>query len=253
MIEFRCCIDRLMSQPKAACQILLISLLLFLPNRREGVTLPQIDPQAPSRFDAPIWGGVAFVIGVLLVGGCALVLFNIFLQHGFSFEALILLPFAGIGVYFLNFSYRRFLFLRKNSRKPESSLYDSSSVKVRDIPRIYTSLKHSGSDGSFAAIMPTKRTKKSEDVVNLQFSIEDGSIGFDWVLISEVNIEDRGRFEALAKSRRFDVRESMMNGVQYLRTTDRNAANLCQMVLSDLYSLSADAELDLIVEGFSWP
>jgi len=223
------------------------------PDSPRDTALPKLDPQSPDRLPTFIVGVIAFAIGVVLTGAGCLAAYSLLTGEEYSSEVFGVLLFGVLGLYLLRFSYRAMSFLLKSSAKSGSSLPSPPSIKVRDIPRIYSSLKRTGTDGSFAAIMPSKRPKKSQDVANLQFSIENGSIGFDWVLLSEVNIEDRDRFEALAKSRRFDIREMTMNGVQYLRTTNGNAASLCQTVLSELYSIPSDAEIDLIVEGFSWP
>jgi hypothetical protein len=141
----------------------------------------------------------------------------------------------------------------------ESSMISSpasssvSNISVLQIPAVYESLRTTGGDGSFAALMPSTAPGKRKEPVNLQFSIEDGRIGFDWVLLAPTNIADRTNFEALAESLRFKLTEVTANNVKYLRTTDSRSVELCTKVLSDLYSVPETARIDLIAEGFEWP
>jgi hypothetical protein len=130
---------------------------------------------------------------------------------------------------------------------------DESTIRVSEIPAVFAQLKATGSEGSFAVFIPTPEQSDSDESVNIQFSIENGSTGLDWVLISPVNVRDREKFEDIARRSRFDYRETEMNGVRYLRTEDRKSDDLCIKLFSDIYSLTDQDAVGLIVESFEWP
>ena len=124
-------------------------------------------------------------------------------------------------------------------------------VTIDQIPDIYQALKSTGSDGSFAVLIPSP-LPGDEEAVNIQFSIENGSIGLDWVLLSPVNIRDKEQFVALLKSHRASHREIESNGCVYIRTEDRQAPLICQKVLEEMYGVTGKIGVDLIVESFTW-
>lgn len=125
-------------------------------------------------------------------------------------------------------------------------------IRVADIPAVFAQLKKTGSDGSFAVFMPAPEPD-SDDALNIQFSIENGTIGLDWVLLSPVNVRDQDKFKKAADELRFRYRETEKNGVRYLRTEDGRADELCVKLLSEVYGLSDHDSVDLIAEDFEWP
>lgn len=127
----------------------------------------------------------------------------------------------------------------------------TDTVSLADIPRVYEALKATGQDGSFAAFMPPK-LKSDEDCLNIQFSVENGSVGLDWVLISPVNIRDKNKFIELLDAKRIPYREHEMNNVSYVRIEDGRSAKVCQSVLEEMYGVSGRIGIELIIEGFEW-
>ena len=125
-------------------------------------------------------------------------------------------------------------------------------VSVSSIPEVYSKLERTGADGSFAVFIPTPQQSRSDEALNIQFSIENGVVGLDWVLISSVNIRDRDGFEDLARSKRIQLREVKSNNVRYLRTEVRDAPSLCMDVLKTLYGLAESDTVGLLVENFEW-
>jgi hypothetical protein len=61
------------------------------------------------------------------------------------------------------------------------------TVSLAEIPRVYEALQSTGEDGSWAGLIPPKSDSDDEHL-NVQFSIENGAIGFDWFLVSSINI-----------------------------------------------------------------
>jgi hypothetical protein len=135
----------------------------------------------------------------------------------------------------------------------KSRVAEQHVVRLADIPQVYDKLKSQGSDRSFAVFMFSDRGKLGEDgQVNLQFSIENGSVGLDWVLIGPVNIRDEDRIYSFLKARGSAPTRLEESGVSYLRTEQGDLVHLCQHILKGLYGVKADEDIDLVPEGFAW-
>jgi len=127
-------------------------------------------------------------------------------------------------------------------------------VKVADVPTIFEKLKTTGKDSSFAVFVFVPPGSTSErDAINIQFSIDQGKIGVDWVLLGQPNIRDQEKFTRFAKSLGYTVSEREMNNVQFFRIENGDLPTLCQGTISDLYAVPQGTDLLLIPEGFTWP
>jgi len=136
----------------------------------------------------------------------------------------------------------------------KSRIVKGAKVKIADIPAIFDKLKATGKDANFVAFCFGASEKSSTDnTVNVQFSIEGGRIGFDWVLLAPQNIRDNDKFVQFAGKLGYKAFECEGNDVKYLRVEDGDLPKLCEATIRDLYSISSDTELDLIPEGFKWP
>jgi hypothetical protein len=136
----------------------------------------------------------------------------------------------------------------------KSRIVTGAKVKMADISAIFDKLKATGKDANFAVFVFTPPGKKSpDDAINVQFSIEGGRIGFDWVLLGPANIRDKEKFVQLAGSLGYKVLTCEGNKVKYLRVEDGDLPKLCEASIRDLYSIPLDEVLELIPEGFEWP
>lgn len=134
-----------------------------------------------------------------------------------------------------------------------SRIAPTYKVTVSDIPRVLTALCVARSLPAFAVFMFAKPgSSNADDAVNLQFSLENGKAGFDWVLVAPVNIEDQTRFAAFAQAAGYEPKLAEMNRVQYLRVENGDLAQLCRQVITGMYGLSESEQMDMIVEGFEW-
>src|SRR5262245_28711837 len=86
-------------------------------------------------------------------------------------------------------------------------------VTASDIPQVISQLQRSGKDGHFAVLMFVPPGSSDGEPVNLQYSIERGAVGLDWVLISPRNIADQPKVSQLASKLGFLLDEHEMNGV----------------------------------------
>ena len=131
---------------------------------------------------------------------------------------------------------------------------DTPSCDVSQIPAVFDRLKKDGKDESFAIFMfQPPNQPRPKDVINIQFSIEDGRVGLDWCLIGPSNIRDKEKFERCISmcGSKSQLREA--NQVKYLRVEDGDLPLLCQKVICDLYEKKAHTKLEMVVEGFQWP
>jgi len=130
----------------------------------------------------------------------------------------------------------------------DPELPTDQDIGVFEIPVLITALKNTGRDESFAVLFPSKG-----DVFNLQFSIIDGTLGLDWVLINEINRRDRAKLKGLAQSYRYSLKRQRQNEVDFLRVTGGDLGALARLILTDLYSIGNEDKLHVLVNGFDWP
>jgi hypothetical protein len=137
----------------------------------------------------------------------------------------------------------------------KSRMANESNAKMADIPAIFEKLRATGKDANFATFCFGISDKSvSDNAVNVQFSIEGGRIGFDWILICKINIRDKDKFMLLAERLGHKVvAGKWKNGVEYLRVEDGNLPKLCEASIRELYAMPPDADLELVLEGFTWP
>jgi hypothetical protein len=126
------------------------------------------------------------------------------------------------------------------------------SVTASDIPRIISQLQRSGKDGDFAIIMFLPSGYTNGKSVNLQYSVEAGVVGLDWVLISPLNIANRERVIEFASKLGYRLDEHEMNGVRYLRATSGDISDLGAKIILEFYRVAPDNKLGMITEGFKW-
>src|SRR6202042_54389 len=102
-----------------------------------------------------------------------------------------------------------------------------------DIPKILTLLSASSRTPAFAVlIFNTADRPNSSDALNLQFSMENGRIGFDWVLMAPRNIEDKEALGQYIKGRGYTYAEETLNKVSYLRVEKGDLGQLADDVIT---------------------
>lgn len=141
---------------------------------------------------------------------------------------------------------------RENLVIPEQAARESL-VTVEQIPDVVAKLQREGKDSSFAVLMFEPRAGEPSGVpVNLQFSIKNGVIGLDWVLLSPRNIADKKALSAFITSAGHAVSEHEMNDVRYLRVEGKRISELGVKVCREFYHLTPDEKIELLTEGFDW-
>lgn len=129
-----------------------------------------------------------------------------------------------------------------------------SDCTVDQTPQIFERLKQEGKDASFVVFIfqPAGKADR-DDAVNIQFSVENGRAGLDWCLLGSTNVDDKDKFQRFVTAQGYEAELKELNGVKYLRVEQGDLPRLCQKVITELYGLGRDVELDMVVEGFSWP
>ena len=126
-------------------------------------------------------------------------------------------------------------------------------VRPSDTGRVLAQLINATREPAFAVFMFTTPDRPaSEDSLNLQLSLENGTPGMDWVLLGRRNVEDADRVRALASALGFSPTEQEGNGVRYLRVEGGDIGKLTESVMTQLYGIPRGAQVDLITEGFEW-
>ena len=140
-----------------------------------------------------------------------------------------------------------FLYLRRGGSTA------AGFVTTRDFPALCNALQQSGREGSFWVVLVPGTARADGCAANLQYSIEDGVLGADWVLIAERNIEDKDHFLAGLQRAGARVTEKEGNAVRYLRATGApDLAAAGQELLHRVYDVNLGDDLQLIVTGFEW-
>jgi hypothetical protein len=146
-----------------------------------------------------------------------------------------------------------FLAVRFFSTRLKAGDTDGGFVTTRDFAALYSALRSTGSNGSFWVVLIPGTARDDGYTANLQYSIEDGVAGLDWVLLAKRNSEDKEKFVAEARKAGAKVGEKEMNDVRYLRVTDaKDLVGLGQEVLVQLYGVKPTDRLQLIITDFQW-
>ena len=130
---------------------------------------------------------------------------------------------------------------------------DGGVVTLQDFPALVSALETTGAPGSFWVVLIPGTARDDGDSANLQYSIEDGVVGLDWVLLAKRNVEDQHRFAEMARLAGATTEEKKGKDVRYLRATGApDLATLGQAILQGLYGVNAEDRFELIVSGFAW-
>ena len=135
-----------------------------------------------------------------------------------------------------------------------TSEWGEKNMTAADIPAVLSSLRATGSDGSFVVFLVPGTAMLDGYDANIQFSIESSVLGFDWVLRAQRNKTDRSQVSALATEFGLTCKEGSKNNVSYLRCTGKSDySGLAKELISNFYKLSAGQGFSVIYESFSWP
>ena len=113
----------------------------------------------------------------------------------------------------------------------------TKSISVSDIGEVYRQISTQGVETSFAVFIIAPPQWDAEDTVELQFSVEEGVTGLDWILMSEPNKREKQRVVQFALRKGVEWKECEMNEWLYLRIDQGDLVELCTSLIRDLYEV----------------
>lgn len=108
----------------------------------------------------------------------------------------------------------------------------SSQITLDSVGEVYGDISEQAVETSFAVFIIPRPIHES---VEVQFSIEDGAAGLDWILESEANRAERLKVEQYILSKGFHFQEKEMNNWHYLRVEQGDIVKLCVGIIRDIY------------------
>jgi hypothetical protein len=144
------------------------------------------------------------------------------------------------------------LYLKRRFASSFSVTSLENSVTAYEVPQVIKQLQQSANDGNFVIFLFVPPNSKDDKAVHLQYSIEDGVVGLDWVLISPPNIADQMKIKEFVSTLGYRFKEREMNDTRYLRVTGSGISDLGKSIIKDFYKLNLNTKLDLVTEGFEW-
>jgi hypothetical protein len=128
-----------------------------------------------------------------------------------------------------------------------------TQIRIADLPRLLHALKSHGEEGSFAVLtLRAAGANAAASEAYVQFSIESGRVGLDWLLQSQRNISDRASFVDVARALGHAVNERETGDVRYLRVDQGDLPHLAAALAERLYGVSPNNAVPLMCEGFEW-
>jgi hypothetical protein len=125
-------------------------------------------------------------------------------------------------------------------------------ASANEIPEVVSQLQQSAKNGNFAVLMFVPSGSEDGAAVNLQYSIEGGVVGFDWVLIGSRNVADKAKVIEIAPKLGYRLEEHEGNNVHYLRMVGSGISELGLKIIEDIYKIDPNIKLEMITEGFTW-
>ena len=123
------------------------------------------------------------------------------------------------------------------------------TIPVADVGEVFRQMSAQGVETSFAVFAIRTAGQDQDDVVEIQYSVEDGKTGLDWILMSPANIAEKPKVIQYAASRGVEWQEKEMNDWLYLRIEQGDVAALCRSLIEDLYHVE---QVELKYGGFRY-
>ncbi|GEM_PF-3966070 len=128
------------------------------------------------------------------------------------------------------------------------------SIQPHQLLAVVEQLRQKGSEASWVVFMfytPIPSVETEDDCPNLQYSILDGKVGIDWILLGPRNIADKVQVSQFIASKGHTITEIEMNGVPFLRVENGDVARLGQSIIEEFYRMPVDADVGILLHGFS--
>ncbi len=110
-------------------------------------------------------------------------------------------------------------------------------IPVSDIGEVYRQISDQSVETSFAVFIIAPPQWKTKDTVEIQFSVEGGLTGLDWILMAEPNRREKPRVIQYALRKGIAWQECEMNNWLYLRIEQGDLPSFCTFLIRDLYEV----------------
>ena len=138
-----------------------------------------------------------------------------------------------------------YLFLR--SRKARG--IHRQLISVEDIGDVFRQISSQRVETSFAVFAIQTDQGEADGGIEIQFSVEDGRAGLDWILMSPKNIAEKQKVLQYGEARGMPWQEKEMNEWVYLRIEQGDVAGFCTSLIEDLYRVD---RVELRYGGFRY-
>ena len=123
-------------------------------------------------------------------------------------------------------------------------------VSLDDVARVHDAVRDSTNIDVFAIfLVPYVQAQKDDGVPTVEFAVEDGVVGLDYVLLSKENVAKQGAFVDLATSHGYEVVSHTLADVPYLRVEGGDLPNLMRETLIYVFGVKHDDEMGIVLEG----
>lgn len=123
------------------------------------------------------------------------------------------------------------------------------TIAVANVGDVYRQISAQAVETSFAVFVIQTRGDSEEGAVEIQYSVENGKTGLDWILMSPSNIEENSRVIQYAASNGVEWQQKEMNDWLYLRIEEGDLVGLCTSLIEDLYQVE---QVELKYGGFKY-
>jgi len=162
-------------------------------------------------------------------------------------DILAVSSFAGLVTIAVIFGIRQLAQTRRRITTP--------TARIEEIPAIVNSLDRHSREGTFVMFILPLADNSKNDFVSVQFSFEDGTVGFDWLLNNGVGNEERVSFEELAKEKGWSLEQKEGGGFHYLRVQGRSPTEIAQIgseTITSLYQVDTNQQLEVNTNASNW-
>ena len=129
------------------------------------------------------------------------------------------------------------------------------TARITQIPALVAYLRRKAVSPSyiiFSTHRPDVDGEDDEQAINLQYAIQGGVLGLEWVHIMARNQTDRQMVVEYIRRHGHEVLERELNGVRYLRVENGDLPKLGHDLLTDIYGVQPDTELGLFLGWITW-
>ena len=129
-------------------------------------------------------------------------------------------------------------------------------IQAHQIPYVIEQLGKRGKDASWIVFIfdtSIHSPLTDDSYPNLQYSVINGVVGLDWVLLGPRNIADQEKLTRFIKRHQRKVTKQCQNEVFFLRVEDGDLSSLGTSIAQDFYGVAPDTHVRLLVQGLEIP